>query len=98
MLLTCTTKRRKRPLNPCFVFALYTTFCFQFLSLVIYKLSTFAVVVYTYDATESHILKRCLKKKLTLICILAPDMVFDYRSIAFSKTNIVEAIFRRPER
>ena len=49
-------------LHPCFVFALYTTICFQFLSLFNYQFPTFAVVFYTYDATESHILKLCLKK------------------------------------
>ena len=61
-------KKEKKALElhiPCLVFAPYTRFCFKFLSFVnyMYKLSTFAVVFYTYDATQSHtsILKLCLK-------------------------------------
>ena len=49
-------------LHPCLVFAFTLRFVFNFLSLVNYQFPTFAVVFYTYDATESHILKLCLKK------------------------------------
>ena len=57
-------EKRTLELHPCLVFAMYTTFCFQFLSFVnyMYKFSTFAVVFYTYDATESHIFKSLFKK------------------------------------
>ena len=57
-------EKKALELHPCLVFALYTTFCFQCLSFVnyMYKFSTFAVVFYTYDATESHIFKLSFKK------------------------------------
>ena len=59
-----TYHKKALELHPCLFFALYTTFCFQFLSLVNYQFPTFAVVFYTYDETESHILRLCLKKKI----------------------------------
>ena len=92
-------KKEKKALafHPCLFFFLYCTLRFVFNFLSMYKFSTFAVVFHTYDATESHIVKLCLKNINTHM-YLASDMVIDYRSIAFSKANIVEAIFWRPER